>query len=247
MRKRKLKLKLMFWSLLLKKIKALERLNIIQAAAGDAHAAVLSMDGEVYTWGIYKNKDGTNVGFKPEGPKNEFQDEPEMLDFDEPIVQVGCTSNKTIALTQAGDVYEWGEIALKKRSGSRHSKNGLIPIVVNIPEKAVAIFCSTGDNVFALSSEGFVYSWGKDKFFQLGIFSQTEDDEKERKKREKKEEDEKKRLEKEKEEESKSEKSESKKKSKEEGEDKDKKEKPVPKPKKKKRYLYKTRLRYWNQ
>jgi len=105
-----------------------------------------------------------------------------------------------------------------------------------MPEKVVAIFCSSGENVFALSAEGKVYSWGKDKFFQLGIYNQSVVDEKKRKKRIKKEEDEKKRLEEES-------KSEIKKKSKKEEEEDTDKKKPVfppPKPKKKTRCLSKT-------
>jgi len=203
------------------KIKALDRLNIIQAAAGDAHAAVLTMEGDVYTWGIYKNKHGINVGFNPDAPKNEFQEEPEMLSFSDCVVQIGCTSNKTIALTQAGDVFEWGEISLNKRS--RHSKDGLQPTTVNMPEKVVAIFCSTGENVYALSSEGTVYSWGKDKYFQLGIYNQVDEDEKERKRLIKKEEDDKKKEEEEKN-----------RKDDEEDPDKKKPKFPAPKPKKRK-------------
>jgi len=123
-----------------------------------------------------------NTGFNPNRPKDEFQDDPEQLIFDEPIVQIGSTSNKTIALTQAGEVYEWGETSLNKRVGSRHQKSGLVPTIVNMPEKVSKIFCSSGgEQVFAVTSEGFVYVWGLDKHWQLGIFCKAKEDEREAK------------------------------------------------------------------
>jgi regulator of chromosome condensation len=159
----------------------LKKRNVIQVTAGDCHAAVLTMEGDVFTWGIYKNKQGMNTGFKSNRPKDEFQDDPEQLVFDEPIVQIASTSNKTIALTHAGEVYEWGETSSTKRVGSRHTKDGLTPTIVNMPEKVCKIFCSSGgEQVFAVTSAGFVYVWGLDKHYQLGIFCKVKEDEREK-------------------------------------------------------------------
>jgi alpha-tubulin suppressor-like RCC1 family protein len=159
---------------------------VVQVTAGDAHISALTLEGEVFTWGIYKNK-GVNCGFKSNAPKDEFQDEPEQLIFDEPVVQLGSTANKTVALTFAGVVYEWGETSLQKRVGTRHTKDSLTPSIVVMPEKVCKIFCSSGgEQVFAITSEGVVYVWGYDKYYQLGIYSQKQEDHKEatKKKRE---------------------------------------------------------------
>jgi len=117
-------------------------------------------------------------------------------------VQLGSTANKTVALTSNGDVYEWGETSLNKRVGTRHTKDSLAPAKVHTPEKVCKIFCSSGgEQVFAISSEGNVYSWGYDKSYQLGIHSVAHDEEKEALKLKREEEKKKKKEEEDKEEE----------------------------------------------
>jgi len=162
-------------------LSVMNKRNVIQIAAGDAHAVALTLEGDVFTWGIYKQKNGTNLGYRSNAPKEEFQDEPELVETEEPIVQIGCTSNKTIALTESGDVYEWGETSLNKRVVSRHTKDSLRPSFVPIPKKVCQIFCSSGgEQVFAVSPDGHVFCWGYDKYYQLGIHSSAFEIEKEK-------------------------------------------------------------------
>jgi len=168
-------------------METLSRKHIIQVSAGESHAAALTMEGEVFTWGIYKNHKGESIGFKSNRAKTEFQDEPEELHFSEPFVQIGSTANKTVALTDSGEIYEWGDTGLNKRTVGRHAKDSLYPQYVNIPKKVCKFFCSHGgESVFAIAPDGHVYAWGYDKFYQLGIYSKAYEDEKEeeRKKRE---------------------------------------------------------------
>jgi len=153
---------------------------VIQVSAGDSHAAALTMEGDVYTWGIYKDKKGVSFGFRGDRPKTEFQDEPELADIEEYVVQIGSTPNKTLALTESGDIYEWGETSLTKRVVSRHTKDSLAPAFIYIGKKICKFFCgSGGEQVFAVTADNVVYSWGYDKFFQLGLFSTHHEKEKE--------------------------------------------------------------------
>jgi alpha-tubulin suppressor-like RCC1 family protein len=143
------------------------------------------MEGEVFTWGIYKYKSGEYCGFRSNRGKTEFQDEPEELPWDEPFVQIGSTQNKTLGLTDSGNIYEWGDTGLSKRTVSRHTKDCLEPQFVNIPKKVCKFFCSSsGDHVFAVAPDEHVYAWGYDKFHQLGLYSSAYEAEKEKLKKE---------------------------------------------------------------
>jgi alpha-tubulin suppressor-like RCC1 family protein len=62
-------------------VAVLKKKFVVQVTAGDAHASALTIEGEVYTWGIYKNNKGINCGFKSNAPKDEFQDEPDQIFF----------------------------------------------------------------------------------------------------------------------------------------------------------------------
>jgi len=167
-------------------LESLSKRNVIQVSAGDHHGAALTMEGEVFTWGIYKYKSGEYCGFRSNRGKTEFQDEPEELHWDEPFVQIGSTANKTIALTDAGNIFEWGDTGLSKRTVGRHTKDSLEPQFVFIPKKVCKFFCSSsGDQVFAVAPDEHVYAWGYDKFYQLGMYSKAYEAEKrEAKKRE---------------------------------------------------------------
>jgi regulator of chromosome condensation len=121
-------------------LEILNKVFIAQASAGESHAAVLSSDGHVYTWGIYKDEKATDIAFKPN--TKEFQSEPELIDSslfnDSIVVHIASSGNRTLELTQNGEIYEWGY--QKNRTSSRYSSRSFNPSIVPIQEKVRAIF-----------------------------------------------------------------------------------------------------------
>jgi len=126
---------------------------VVQVSAGDVHAAALTIDGKVYTWGIYKSQDG-NMGFKPSRGKDEAQDEPELMEElnDKKIIQVVSCKSRTIALTENGELYEWGFVRMLNKIPERHMKNRLLPQNLVLNDKVDCIFSTAGESVFARSS-----------------------------------------------------------------------------------------------
>eukprot|EP01130_Rhizamoeba_saxonica_P001629 TRINITY_DN11509_c0_g1_i1.p1 TRINITY_DN11509_c0_g1~~TRINITY_DN11509_c0_g1_i1.p1 ORF type:complete len:444 (+),score=122.86 TRINITY_DN11509_c0_g1_i1:26-1333(+) len=161
-------------------IPALEGKFIVQACSGEYHQAVLSSTGHVYSWGNYKVKtaDPDNgavqeqfIGFKDGRDADNTQKEPEFLEELEDyfIVQIASTFNSTIALTDRGDIFEWGDLRWGSRGNAmrRHHTDKLVPKHVVLSTKAIAVY-SGGYHKFALGADGLVYCWGLDSEHQLG-------------------------------------------------------------------------------
>jgi len=145
---------------------------IIQITAGECHAAALTADGYVYTWGLYRSEAGP-MGFKPDRKGENFQTEPELMEelTDKRIVQICSTKSRTLALTETGEVYEWGFIRMKNKIPERHLLSRLLPTIVIIPnnEKIIALFGTCGEHVFAQSATKSIYAWGNNVNYQLGV------------------------------------------------------------------------------
>lgn len=88
----------------------------VQVSAGDAHSACLSMNGEVFVWGCYLDKDGRKW-FRRGTAEKSFQTtqpEPEKIpEVSDPTLHGGATqitsgANHTIVLCGDGTVFAWG-------------------------------------------------------------------------------------------------------------------------------------------
>jgi len=145
---------------------------IVQVTAGESHCAVLTDEGDVFTWGMYNNEKGEKAGFKMNRPQNETQEDPEKIKFDmfqDIAVQIASTPNRTLVLTQVGEVYEWGFTKMQNKVSARNANRSLIPQRVIVPEKVFALFCCAGEQIFAICDEDVVYAWGNNSHYQLGI------------------------------------------------------------------------------
>jgi len=95
-----------------------------------------------------------------------------LPDGDEPPRQVACGSSFSVALTSSGRVYTWG----MGKQGQLGCRIGLVswhqphPLLVEgelSSVQVVAIDCGQ-EHALALSSAGDIYSWGSNKYGQLG-------------------------------------------------------------------------------
>jgi len=88
-----------------KYIQALDSVITVYVAAGELHSAVVTADGDVYTWG-----DGFcgQLGHGDKRPQlSPKQVESGGLD-DEVVATICCGSRHTIAITEDGEAYTWG-------------------------------------------------------------------------------------------------------------------------------------------
>ncbi|GBG25782.1 Regulator of chromosome condensation [Hondaea fermentalgiana] len=88
----------------------------VQVSAGDAHSAVLGMNGEVYIWGCYLDKDGRKW-FRRDSGESSFQttqleplEVPEVSGADRHggATQIASGANHTMVLCGDGTVFAWG-------------------------------------------------------------------------------------------------------------------------------------------
>ncbi|KAM9365376.1 E3 ISG15--protein ligase HERC5-like [Pholidichthys leucotaenia] len=90
--------------------------------------------------------------------------------FSKPVSQVGCGSQHSVILTTDGQVFAWGkdsrgQLGLGKRKAISNSPQHVISLS-NIPVVQIA---AGGEQSFALSVSGGVFSWGRNDCGQLGL------------------------------------------------------------------------------
>jgi alpha-tubulin suppressor-like RCC1 family protein len=147
---------------------------VFDISCGEFHTLVLTNCGEVYAWGEnYSGQIGNGcngdqlIPIKVKGFKNER------------VVMISCGSRHSMALTECGHVYSWGE--------NNFGQLGIGNTVKSYEPKFVAVIDESKRNVFIekiscgychsllLSSDGNIYAFGRNKFGALG--NQNEENE----------------------------------------------------------------------
>ncbi|XP_065835558.1 probable E3 ubiquitin-protein ligase HERC4 [Oscarella lobularis] len=136
---------------------------IVSIASGDEHTALATEDGSVYTCG---SADYGQTGHDTATTKFKLMVGLETMSFK----SVACGSHHTVALTVNGLVYAWGDgsdgqLGRDLKDGQRHWKTPRL--VKGFTGSVVLVTCGNKHNL-ALTSVGFVYSWGSNGYSQLG-------------------------------------------------------------------------------
>jgi RCC1 and BTB domain-containing protein len=142
--------------------------NIIDICCGHNFSVVLTSNGEVYAWG--ENRNG-QIG---NGSKELYQLIPSKVNGfnDEKVVMISCGSLHSMALTESGLVFSWGN----NSSGQLgHSYNGFgygnvnEPSLLNLNNEILIkkISCGSQHSIL-LSSDGDIYTFGDNSKYQLG-------------------------------------------------------------------------------
>ncbi|XP_055844671.1 probable E3 ubiquitin-protein ligase HERC2 isoform X2 [Episyrphus balteatus] len=148
-----------------KMIESLRAKKIRDIACGSSHSAAISSSGELYTWGLGE------YGRLGHGD-NTTQLKPKLVStlIGKRVIQVACGSRdaQTLALTEDGAVYSWGDGDFGKlgRGGSEgssvpHEIERLTGIGV------IQIECGAQFSL-ALTRTGEVWTWGKGDYYRLG-------------------------------------------------------------------------------
>ncbi|XP_060089857.1 E3 ubiquitin-protein ligase HERC2 isoform X3 [Heteronotia binoei] len=146
-------------------IEALKTKRIRDIACGSSHSAAITSSGELYSWGLGE------YGRLGHGD-NTTQLKPKMVKvlLGHRVIQVACGSRdaQTLALTDEGLVFSWGDGDFGKlgRGGSEGC---------NIPQNierlngqgVCQIECGAQFSL-ALTKSGVVWTWGKGDYFRLG-------------------------------------------------------------------------------
>jgi regulator of chromosome condensation len=90
----------------------LTTVHVVQVAAGDCHSIALGLNGSVYTWGSYKDKDSKTFYNTGDATtcKGHTQKTPGLVRFggDQCAVEIACGSCFNIARMRDGSVMTWG-------------------------------------------------------------------------------------------------------------------------------------------
>ncbi|KAL5005406.1 hypothetical protein ScPMuIL_018862 [Solemya velum] len=150
-----------------RKIDALCRKAITDIAFGSGpHVLAVGSSGEVYSWGhngyCQLGNGGSNQGMSPILINTNLQGKK--------VTKVACGSHHSMALTQEGEIYAWGQNNCGQ-VGSGTTTNQPTPrkvIAVIGSRVAVSIACGQTSSM-ALMENGELYGWGYNGNGQLGL------------------------------------------------------------------------------
>ena len=139
--------------------------SVSKVAAGSAHSAAITADGQLYTWG--RGRYGRLGHGDSEDQLTPF---PVAALREHIVTDVACGSGdaQTLALTADGSVWSFGDGDYGKlgRGGSDGCR---IPMIVpSLSDKDVMQVACGSQFSACLTRQGAVYTWGKGEYFRLG-------------------------------------------------------------------------------
>uniref|UniRef100_A0A6B2EBN7 HECT-type E3 ubiquitin transferase n=1 Tax=Phlebotomus kandelakii TaxID=1109342 RepID=A0A6B2EBN7_9DIPT len=148
-----------------KLIEALRSKRIRDVACGSSHSAAITSSGELYSWGLGE------YGRLGHGD-NSTQLKPKLVTalLGHRVVQVACGSRdaQTLALTEDGLVFSWGDGDFGKL-GRGGSEGCSLPQQIERLNGVGVIQIECGAQFsLALTTNGEVWTWGKGDYFRLG-------------------------------------------------------------------------------
>jgi alpha-tubulin suppressor-like RCC1 family protein len=147
--------------------------QIIDFANGFCHCIARNSNGKVFCWGY------NNWGLLGNGSEDNNYQKPKLNPYldNEFVVDISCGAYHSLVLTNSGEVYAWGNNE-SGQIGNCCNEKQLKPIKVNgfNNERVVMISCGSSHSL-ALTECGHVYSWGRNKFGQLGIGTTSDSNE----------------------------------------------------------------------
>eukprot|EP00919_Chromeraceae_sp_WS-2016_P032811 GHVR01077509.1.p1 GENE.GHVR01077509.1~~GHVR01077509.1.p1 ORF type:complete len:377 (-),score=108.06 GHVR01077509.1:145-1233(-) len=160
--------------------------GVVDVSVGSIHSALLTEDGDIYTFGC--NDEGAlgREGEETLPLKVDLPVSPSILPEGQvygKVKKVSCGDSHTVAVTWEGRVYSWGSyrnstgecgfpdftsadyIAVRKQT---------VPVEVKIPVDVNDCVCDVvagANHTLALTKNGQVFSWGTNEFGQQGDVS----------------------------------------------------------------------------
>lgn len=136
--------------------------DIVSIAAGYSHSLAVNFNGQVYSWG--SNSSG-QLG--SDGTKD--SNTPQPVSSVEKAVQVSAGSETSMALTEDGKIYTWGYGEYGQLGSGSTENSRPEPEVISGNGFGTPVLIASGMNHnLLLNNQGTVYTWGRNRDFQLG-------------------------------------------------------------------------------
>ncbi|XP_065447200.1 E3 ubiquitin-protein ligase HERC2 isoform X2 [Chrysemys picta bellii] len=146
-------------------IEALKTKRIRDIACGSSHSAAITSSGELYTWGLGE------YGRLGHGD-NTTQLKPKMVKvlLGHRVIQVACGSRdaQTLALTDEGLVFSWGDGDFGKLGRGGSEGCNIPQNIERLNGQSVCQIECGAQFSLALTKSGVVWTWGKGDYFRLG-------------------------------------------------------------------------------
>lgn len=140
---------------------------IVQVSAGNNHSLVLTEDGNVYSWGAgFYGQLGT--GISGNGSSRPTPQHVTALSGKN-IVQVSAGVQFSLALTEDGNVYSWGDGRSGQLGLGNTSQQNTPREVTTLSGKNIVQIVAGSLHALALTADGEVYSWGRGSNGRLGL------------------------------------------------------------------------------
>ncbi|XP_035675176.1 regulator of chromosome condensation-like isoform X1 [Branchiostoma floridae] len=138
--------------------------KVIDVCAGGMHTVVLTVKGEVWSWGCNDEgalgRDTSEIG---------TETVPGKVELSSKIAQLGAGDSHTIALTTDGRVWCWGTFRDNNGQFGLTSDGKVQPRPVEIPLSARVLKISSGEShVACLTEDGDLYTFGCGEQGELG-------------------------------------------------------------------------------
>jgi alpha-tubulin suppressor-like RCC1 family protein len=151
--------------------------TVIAISAGERHCLALTSDGKVYAWGWnlsgqLGNNSTTNSGYPVAVVSNGAL-------TGKTVVAIAAGVGHSLALTSDGKVFAWGSNTYGQL-GNGNTTNSSVPLWIPVSVtkggtlKTLSSIAVGDEHSLALSSEGEVFSWGRNYYGQLGNISATD-------------------------------------------------------------------------
>ncbi|XP_048855280.1 LOW QUALITY PROTEIN: E3 ubiquitin-protein ligase HERC2 [Brienomyrus brachyistius] len=146
-------------------IEALKTKRIRDIACGSSHSAAITSSGELYSWGLGE------YGRLGHGD-NTTQLRPKLVKvlLGHRVVQVACGSRdaQTLALTDEGLVFSWGDGDFGKLGRGGSEGCNIPQNIERLNGQSVCQIECGAQFSLALTKSGVVWTWGKGDYFRLG-------------------------------------------------------------------------------
>ena len=149
----------------------MEGKTIVQTAIGVTHSMALDSEGKVYSWGENVNGLlGTGDVIPATLPVEVRTSGTPMAG--KKIVQISAGGSHSMALDSEGNIYAWGWGG-EGQLGNGENNNSNVPILVKkegtgLEGKTIKKVMAGGMFSMVLTSDGSLYSWGKNNYGQIG-------------------------------------------------------------------------------
>ncbi|OYU43253.1 MAG: RCC1 repeat-containing protein, partial [Burkholderiales bacterium PBB4] len=143
------------------KIAGLSKVNAV--AAGEQHSLAADALGDVWAWG--SNENGRLGQGNSDQSNSKF---PLKVPALQGVTTVQAGKAHSLALTRDGQVFSWGSNFSGQLGVSGSSRASPTQVEFLVPDTRIVAIGAAGDHSFALDSEGRLWSWGENEYFQLG-------------------------------------------------------------------------------